>query len=218
MHALWGNLAGWFAGVGHGIARAFQAAWEGIKHAGQAALDYIKGRWDALVGWFSNLGHRLTTAAGWAEIGHTIGSAIFNAITGALTGLPGQIVGMFAGLAGKIVSQIGSINLFPHINWPSPPGWLSKIHTASGGVFSGAQLRVIGEAGPEAVVPLNRPLHLVDPAVRSLSAVAQGKAVSNTSSVGRRVDVGGITIITPTQDPRAVASQVINRIAAASYI
>jgi len=29
--------------------------------------------------------------------------------------------------------------------------------TADGGIFSGAQVRLIGEAGPEAVVPLSRP-------------------------------------------------------------
>jgi hypothetical protein len=47
--------------------------------------------------------------------------------------------------------------------------------TASGGIFSGAQTRVIGEAGAEAVVPLDRPLNMVDPSVRWLAAYAQGK-------------------------------------------
>lgn len=46
--------------------------------------------------------------------------------------------------------------------------------TAIGGIFNGAQTRIIGEAGPEAVVPLDRPLSAVDPSVRWLSAIAQG--------------------------------------------
>jgi hypothetical protein len=51
--------------------------------------------------------------------------------------------------------------------------------TAVGGVFSGQRgigvIRRIAEAGAEAVVPLNRALSQVDPSVRALSAIAQGK-------------------------------------------
>lgn len=54
--------------------------------------------------------------------------------------------------------------------------------TATGGVFSGAQTRVIGEAGPEAVVPLNRPLSQIDPSVRPLAAFAQGKTLTPGSA------------------------------------
>jgi hypothetical protein len=34
---------------------------------------------------------------------------------------------------------------------------------------------------------------------------------------GRSVDVGGITIITPTEDPAAVAQETIDRMAAAAF-
>jgi TP901 family phage tail tape measure protein len=54
---------------------------------------------------------------------------------------------------------------------------VGKPKTAVGGIFSGAQTRVIAEAGREAVVPLDRSLRSVDPSVRYLSAVAQGKAI-----------------------------------------
>ena len=57
------------------------------------------------------------------------------------------------------------------------------------------------------VVPLQRPLNLVDPSVRWLSALAQGKATQGMAAGGIKpgIDVGGITIITPTEDPGAVA-------------
>jgi hypothetical protein len=54
---------------------------------------------------------------------------------------------------------------------------VGKPKTAIGGVFSGAQTRVIAEAGREAVVPLDRNLSAVNPSVRYLSAIAQGKAI-----------------------------------------
>lgn len=91
-------------------------------------------------------------------------------------------------------------------------------NTASGGIFDGAQARTIAEAGPEAVVPLNRPLSQVDPAVRALSAFAQGLPLGNTTSTSTVRSIGDVTIITPTEDPRAVAAEVINQLAASAYI
>lgn len=59
-----------------------------------------------------------------------------------------------------------------HINWPSPPSWLDKLGglggvlsagaglakrlTATGGVVTSPQWRIVGEAGPEAIIPLNQ--------------------------------------------------------------
>lgn len=115
------------------------------------------------------------------------------------------------------------------INWPDPPGWLSGAGgaildklTASGGIFVGAQHRIIGEAGAEAVVPLNRPLGQVDPAVRALSAFAQGLRMPGMASGGiagggRSIDASGWTIVSPG-DPEAVAQEALNRLAAAAYI
>lgn len=94
--------------------------------------------------------------------------------------------------------------------------------TASGGLFNYAQTRLIGEAGPEAVVPLSRPLGQVDPAVRWLSAIAQGKVPPMASGGvvgggGRNVDVGGIQVFSPNADPEAVATEVVNKLVAVGY-
>lgn len=90
---------------------------------------------------------------------------------------------------------------------------------ASGGVFGGPTRMLIGEAGPEALVPLRRPLGLVDPSVRALSAIAQGfgGGGGSSSTMNRTIDVGGINITTPTKDPGAVAQEVVNRLAAVGY-
>lgn len=112
---------------------------------------------------------------------------------------------------------VPDLNIDADINWPNPPGWLSKL-SASGGVFSGAQTRIIGEAGPEAVVPLNRPLNMVDPSVRSLSAFAQGLTTPVTrGGAGRANQTNNFYVNTPTRDPGAVASEVMNRLAVAGY-
>lgn len=89
--------------------------------------------------------------------------------------------------------------------------------TASGGVFSGPTTRLIGEAGAEAVVPLNRSLSQVDPAVRELSAFAQGLPSpgggASTSGPQKVLNIGPITVSTPTGDPHAVAVETVNRLA-----
>lgn len=91
--------------------------------------------------------------------------------------------------------------------------------TATGGIFSGAQTRIIGEAGPEAVVPLNRALSRVDPSVRWLSALAQGKQPTQVMASGGVVGSGrtinieaGAIQVNGGPDPRRTAQEVVNRI------
>ncbi len=74
--------------------------------------------------------------------------------------------------------------------------------TATGGLFGQAQARVIAEAGREAVVPLDRPLSQVDPAVRGLAAYAQGKRNETK-----------ITVISPHADPYHVALDTVDELA-----
>jgi len=89
-------------------------------------------------------------------------------------------------------------------------------------VFNTAQTRIIAEAGPEAVVPLNRPLSQVDPSVRWLSALAQGLSASSagmsspTVTPGKTVSVTQ-NITTTGTDPRAVAIEIANQLVATAY-
>ena len=97
---------------------------------------------------------------------------------------------------------------------------------AAGGIVTFGQERLIGEAGPEAVVPLNRPLSQVDPSVRMLSAIAQGMGMGPTSGgggggggggAGRQVHIGEMNLHSPSADPRVVAREFVNQLAAVGY-
>jgi hypothetical protein len=93
-------------------------------------------------------------------------------------------------------------------------GLASLPQTAIGGTFSGAQARVISEDGPEAVVPLRRPLSQVHPSVRDLSAVAQGLAPAGSSSGGRVVNVAaGAIVVEAASNPLATGVEVLDRLA-----
>ena len=89
--------------------------------------------------------------------------------------------------------------------------------TANGGTFYNAQTRLIGEAGPEAVVPLARNLNLVDPSVRWLSAIAQGKMSVGTSTPSKMVSADNWQIVSNASDPEVVAREVFDRLAGAGY-
>lgn len=87
---------------------------------------------------------------------------------------------------------------------------------ASGKLVFGPTRALIGEAGPEAVVPLRRSLSQVDPSVRFLSAVAQGKmpqmATGGIAGGGRQVIFqSGAIVVQGAGNPEAVAVGVLNR-------
>lgn len=89
---------------------------------------------------------------------------------------------------------------------------------ARGGNVFGPTQALIGEAGPEAVVPLNRPLSQVDPSVRWLSAIAQGKASPMASGgvVGGGTQVvieAGAIVVQGAEDPRQTAYEVLDLVA-----
>lgn len=106
------------------------------------------------------------------------------------------------------------------IKWPTPPAWLSSAagwigsRFATGGLVTGPTRALIGEAGPEMVIPLARPLSMVDPAVREVAAFAQGKLPSYASGgvVGGGVNIaaGAIQIVTPYANPARVAEEVMD--------
>jgi hypothetical protein len=86
---------------------------------------------------------------------------------------------------------------------------------AAGGLITRPEISLIGEAGPELVIPLRRNLGQVDPAVRSLSAMLQGKKYKGQQpAVGGPGKVVNVTQhITPNSaDPQAVAHQMLNRL------
>lgn len=84
---------------------------------------------------------------------------------------------------------------------------------ASGRMVYGPTSALIGEAGPEAVVPLNRPLSQVDPSVRELAAFAQGKLRMASGGIA---GAGGGNVfdidVWEAEDGRRTANDVVERI------
>lgn len=147
---------------------------EVIKIAFENAVTFIKGVWGGLVEFFRSIPANIQSF--FATIGTWFSqkfSEIKEAITGKFSetvefvrGIPEQIVGFFTGIGSKIGDAFGQIHVpLPHFAI-SPPGWtlpdllkgsipsLSIEWYARGGIVDGAQLIGAGEAGREAIVPL----------------------------------------------------------------
>ncbi len=88
---------------------------------------------------------------------------------------------------------------------------------ASGGILTKPDYRLAGEDGPEAYIPLSRPLHQVDPSVRWLSAIAQGKMApaQPAQQQGRSGPLAHVDkiVIEDARDARRVALETMDAIA-----
>ena len=153
------------------------------------------------------------------DILHSIGTFDIVDVVQGLGSIASTIISAFPG-ASEILAAIGHIDLssLMHGSFTLPGG--HKISWAEGGLVFGPRFGLVGEAGPEAIVPLARPLHLVDPAVRELSAIAQGlhpMASGGVVTPRPTIDASGWMIMSPTKDPSAVAAEVVNRLVAVGY-
>lgn len=116
--------------------------WADIKAGFQDALKFVEGIWSGIVGFFAGLWHGITGTVG--EIGKVLGDAFkiaFNAI-----------IGLWDDTMGKIFHG-QKIGVGP-IHFDMPNLYIPKM--AEGGIVDSATLALIGEAGPEAVVPLDK--------------------------------------------------------------
>jgi hypothetical protein len=157
--ALLGGLPGVLASA---FSRAFQMA--------QAA---VTGGISTLIALVGSIPSRAAGALG------NIGNILYSRGQQLVQGLINGMLSVIPNIASTLASAISSIRLpaikAPSITMPTIPDIAGLLPwNASGSIVNGAQMVGVGEAGPEAIVPLYRPLSQVDPSVRALSAFAQG--------------------------------------------
>lgn len=172
--AVFAGFMNWLRGAWQGISDFFSGLWQGITGFFTSAGQNIQSAWNGIMGWFGSVPGRI--AGFFSGIGERIGGfftsipgkiqGIFNDAVNFVRGIPGQIAGFFSGM---------SISL-PHISLPhfSLSGNFNPLKGeiphigidwyAKGGIMNGAtpfgmngnNLMVGGEAGQEAILPLNR--------------------------------------------------------------
>jgi phage-related protein len=90
------------------------------------------------------------------------------------------------------------------INWNAEGGIANSLRWLNSG-------NIVGESGPEAIVPLMRALNQVDPSVRPLAAFAQGLVPEGWG--GHRVTVeAGAIVVSGVSNPEAAAGAMLDRL------
>jgi phage-related protein len=145
-----------------GIRQSVEQIWTGIKEIFQGGFDFLKGIVDLIIGIITLDWNKIKPA--WDLIGKGI-QEIFTGVGDFLKGTFDTIVKSIASLVNTLWNLIPA----PIRNWiekqwgafssaiggflgitPSVPGM------AAGGIVTGPTLAMVGEKGPEAVIPLNQ--------------------------------------------------------------
>lgn len=189
-----------------------------VREKVSSAISFAKDKIGELPGFITNLIGRVFTAA------QNLGGAIIDGLQAALAGAGDIASGIGSAIAGVInglIDQLNaalefSIDVGPKTFTINPPD-IGHIF-GQGGIVDTPTRGIFGDRGAEALVPLDIPLSQVDPSVLELARFARGLPTTSQATTNNKgIDVGGITIVTPTDDPAAVARETINQLVASSY-
>lgn len=141
--------------VGWSIIKGIVAGvWSGIKALVAAGADWVVAQIRALPGKIAALAGRFRDAGV-----HLIGAMVdgLKNAGGVVSGIAGNVWDAVRGMLNSAIGKINSALSF-HISLPGPDINVSSHipYLAAGGIVTRPTLAMIGEAGPEAVVPLGR--------------------------------------------------------------
>ena len=137
---LWTGLVAIFTPVVNFFAGIFNGAWNAIKAAFGAVGGFFQGVWNSIVSIFG-----------------AVGTAIGNAIGGAFKSVVNTVINTVANIINNVINlingAIGLINKIPGVHIGTV-GAITLPRLAKGGIINSPTTAVIGEAGAEAVMPL----------------------------------------------------------------
>ncbi|MDG9121762.1 hypothetical protein OLE34_07840 [Streptococcus pneumoniae] len=128
------KVASWFGDI-------FGKAFDAVKNAFSSIGDFFKGVWDTVKSIFVNAGQM---------VGEAVGGAFKSAVNAVL----GTIENVVNGFIRMINGVLGVVRNLPGLGWVGSVSTVSLPRLARGGIVDSPTIAMIGEAGKEAVVPL----------------------------------------------------------------
>ena len=155
----WKNAGDWFKDTWNKVKNAFsetknwfkstfQDAWKNVQNVFSNWGSFFSGLWDKIKSTFSNLG---------TNIANAIGGAVKSGINGVIS----MIENTINSAINLINGAIGLVNKIPGVS-VGTIGRLSLPRLAKGGIVDSATIAMIGEAGKEAVLPLENNTQWMD--------------------------------------------------------
>lgn len=165
MKQAWNTISAWFSGIWDKVKGFFAlipAFFQGIF---QSSLDNIITVFTPIVTFFSNLWENVTNT--FSTVGTQIAEAIGGAFKTAINAALSVVEGAINLVPNAINGALGAINNLPGVNIP----YMSNVQLprlAKGAVIDKPTQAIIGEAGAEAVVPLENNTQWIDKLAKKL--------------------------------------------------
>ena len=196
---VWNVVIDWFKGIWKGISDAFSSVGTWFKDIFSKAWDGVKGIWGGVKTWFSGVWEGIKSVfSSVATFFKDIFSKAWNAVLGVFSatgkvfkGIAEGILNVFKKVVNfiidginkvvalpfeglnKILNKIQNVSVagfepFSWLTWRAPVPQLPKL--AKGGIIDSATIAMIGEAGKEAVIPLENNTGWMDQLAERLAA------------------------------------------------
>ena len=153
--AVFTTISGFISSVWQGVANIFTGFIDIVRGVFTTIYDIVTGIFQGIADFFSDVWDGIVSV--FTTIGDTISGAVRGAINGVLSGA----VWIINGFIKAINFAIGAINLIPGVEIPKLD-LLEVPELATGGVVNKPTNAIIGEAGAEAVVPLENNLGWIE--------------------------------------------------------
>lgn len=162
---VWERIKEIFSGVADWFREKFEAAYEAIKGVFSSVAEFFGGIWESIKSRFTDLAV-------------AVGSAISGAVRSGINGVISMIENTINRAIRIINGAIGLINKIPGVSIGTI-GELSLPRLAKGGVLYGAQTVIAGEAGPEAIIPLDKLFRQMDRMAETIAGTGGGGVTVN---------------------------------------
>lgn len=137
----WADVTSVLANVSSWFGNMFTSAYNAVKNAFSSIGGFFSGVWSTVQSIFVNAGQK-------------VGSAVGGAFKSAVNAVLGTIENVVNGFIGMINGVLGVVRNLPGLGWVGSVSTVSLPRLARGGIVDSSTIAMIGEAGKEAVVPL----------------------------------------------------------------
>lgn len=192
----WADVTNALSSVSNWFGEMFTNAYNAVKDAFSSIGDFFKGVWDTVKSIFVNAGQM---------VGEAVGGAFKSAVNAVL----GTIENVVNGFIGMINGVLGVVRNLPGLGWVGSVSTVSLPRLARGGIVDSPTIAMIGEAGKEAVVPLEN-TGFIQTLGRVVSS-AVVNAMAGVSPQGGFSGEGDIVIQIAGHEFGRVAIQEINK-------
>ncbi|VLW38325.1 TMP repeat family [Streptococcus pneumoniae] len=137
----WNDVTSVLANVSSWFGNMFTSAYNAVKNAFSSIGGFFSGVWSTVQSIFVNAGQK-------------VGSAVGGAFRSAVNAVLGTIENVVNGFIRMINGVLGVVRNLPGLGWVGSVSTVSLPRLARGGIVDSPTIAMIGEAGKEAVVPL----------------------------------------------------------------